>query len=143
MKIAICGSLSFAKEMGEVKDRLNQLGFEAFVPFSAVKILDGRFSLESIDKHKNEGTFHKIAIENDAIRKWHGVIKESDVILVVNLDKKGIKNYIGGNVFLEIGFAHVMNKKIYLLNPVPDVAYIDEILAMQPIILDGDLSLIR
>ncbi|PIR40372.1 MAG: hypothetical protein COV33_00030 [Candidatus Zambryskibacteria bacterium CG10_big_fil_rev_8_21_14_0_10_34_34] len=143
MKIAICGSLSFAKEMGELKEKLNGFGFEVEVPYSAVKILKGEFSQEGINKSKEDGTFHKITIENDAIRKWHDVIQSCDAILVVNYDKKGISNYVGGSVFLEIGFAHIMNKKIYLLNPIPEVSYKDEIIAMQPIILEGNLLKIK
>ncbi len=67
----------------------------------------------------------------------------SDAILVLNFDKKGIKNYVGGNTLMEIAFAHVNNKKIYLLNPVPDLSYNDEILAMYDVILNGDLTKIE
>ncbi len=140
MKIAICGSLSFSKKMGEMKEKLTTIGFDAQVPFGAVKILSGEFSQVEIDKSKDDGTFYKTAIKNDGIRKWHDVIKECDAILVLNFDKKGIRNYIGGNTFLEIGFAYVMDKKIYLLNSIPEVSYKDEILTMQPVVLNGDLS---
>jgi hypothetical protein len=59
----------------------------------------------------------------------------------LNHDKNGISNYIGGNSFLEMGFAYVQNKKIFLLNGIPDIALIrQEIEAMTPIVLDGDLS---
>ena len=34
-----------------------------------------------------------------------------------------------------MGFAHVLNKKIYLLNNIPEMSYSDEIRAMQPIVL--------
>ncbi len=140
MKIAICGSLSFSKEMREMKEKLTRLGFDVQVPFGAVKILKGELSQAEIDRSKEDDTFYKVAIKNDSIRQWHDVIKECDAILVLNFDKKGVRNYIGGNAFLEIGFAHVMDKKIYLLNPIPEVSYKDEILTMQPIVLNGDLS---
>lgn len=39
-----------------------------------------------------------------------------------------------------MAFAHVLDKKIFLLNPIPEIPYKDEIVAMQPIILDGDLA---
>jgi len=45
--------------------------------------------------------------------------------------------------FLEIAFAYVLNKKIFLLNPIPELAYTDEIIAMQPIIINNDLELIN
>ena len=44
---------------------------------------------------------------------------------------------------LEMGFAHVLGKKIFLLNGIPDMHYKDEIRAMQPVVLDGDLNGIR
>ena len=61
--------------------------------------------------------------------------------MVCNFDKNGIKNYIGGNTLIEIGFAHVNNKKVFLLNPFPEeVSYVDEIKAMTDVILKGDLN---
>jgi predicted RNA-binding protein with PUA domain len=63
-----------------------------------------------------------------------------DAILILNLEKNGIKGYIGGNTFLEMGFAHVLNKKIFLLNPISEMGYEDEIVAMKPVILNGDLD---
>lgn len=74
------------------------------------------------------------------IKRYFQLIKESDGILVCNFEKNGIKNYIGGNTFLEMGLAYVLDKKIFLLNPIPEVNYKDEILAMEPIILNGDLE---
>ncbi|MBI3413315.1 MAG: hypothetical protein HY051_04505 [Candidatus Aenigmarchaeota archaeon] len=53
----------------------------------------------------------------------------------MNFDKKGIKNYIGGNTFLEMGFAHVLNKKIFIWNGVPSMPYTDEIIATQPFVM--------
>lgn len=65
----------------------------------------------------------------------------ADAILVVNINKNGIKNYIGGNTFLEIGFAHVLDQKIFLLNPIPEIQfYKSEIEAMKPTVLYGDLT---
>ena len=106
MKIAICGSLSFAKEMGELKEKLLSLDFEVEVPYSAVKILEGEFSQENINKSKEDGTFHKITIENNAIRRWHDVIKSCDYCLDIgpeggdlggNLIAKGTPEEIANN----------------------------------------------
>lgn len=45
---------------------------------------------------------------------------------------------------MEIGFAHVLNQKIFLLNPIPDIRfYKTEIEAVKPVILHGDLSKIE
>jgi len=68
-------------------------------------------------------------------------MQDADALLVANFDKHGIKNYIGGNAFLEMGFAHVLNQKIYLLNPIPRMPYYEtEIVAMRPMVINGDLS---
>jgi len=68
----------------------------------------------------------------------------ADAVLVLNYDKKGIKNYIGGNTLMEIGFAHVLNQKIFLLNPIPEIPfYKTEIEAVKPMIIHGDLARIK
>jgi hypothetical protein len=41
---------------------------------------------------------------------------------------------------VELGFAHYLGKRVYLLNPVPDQPYIlDEVLAIVAKVLDGDV----
>jgi len=43
-----------------------------------------------------------------------------------------------------MGFAHVLNQKIFLLNPIPDMPYYKtEITAMKPVIIDCDLNRIK
>ncbi len=143
MKITICTSLSFTNEIKGIKERLLQLGHEVFVPNCSEMIFNGEVTLEQIEKEKESGAIVDRAIENDAIKDHFEKIKNSDAVLICNYEKKGIKNYIGGNVFLEIGFAHILNKKIFLLNPIPEVGYKEEILIMQPTVLNGDLSKIK
>ena len=71
-------------------------------------------------------------------------MQDLDAVLVLNLDRKGIKNYIGGNTLMEIGFAYVLNEKIFLYNPIPEIEfYKSEIEAVKPIVINGDLSLIK
>ncbi|MCL5782195.1 MAG: hypothetical protein M1459_02460 [Patescibacteria group bacterium] len=82
----------------------------------------------------------KIYVSHDYIRSHYKHILESDAILIVNNEKHGVKNYIGGNVLMEMGMAYVNNKKIFFLTEMPTEApYLDEIHAMQPICLHGDL----
>ena len=140
IKIAICGSLDFTYEIDKLANKLRGMGFEVYIPPTSEKILKGEFSLEEIKKEKESGKFSDKTIKHDAIRTYWNVIKNCNCILVANYDKKGIKNYIGGNSFLEIGFAHILQKKIFLLNGIPEMIYSDEIKAMQPTVLNGDLS---
>lgn len=140
MKIAICGSLDFTYEIDKLANELREMGFEVCIPISSEKILKGEFSLEEIKKEKESGKFSDRAIKYNSIRAYWGIIKNCDCILVANYDKKRIKNYVGGNSFLEMGFAHILQKKVFLLNDIPEMIYSDEIKAMQPAVLNGDLS---
>jgi len=140
MKITICGSLNFTHEIDNLRKKLEELGHDVTVPISSEKILKGEFSLDEIKREKEEGKFSERAIKMDAIRVYFEKIQEADAIVVANFDKKDISHYIGGNSFLEMGFAHVLNKKIFLLYPIPSMIYKDELEAMQPVILDGDFS---
>jgi len=144
MKITICSSIDFTYEIKKVADKLKAIGYETEIPLTSQRILNGELTLEAFKREKKKnGDGSIVKIKDDVIRRYYELIKNSDAIVVINLEKNGNKNYIGGNTFLEIGFAHVLNKKIYLLNPIPEIGYKDEILAMQPIILNGDLNKIK
>lgn len=137
MKIAICASMVFSENMLETKKELEKLGHVCFVSDFVNKYLG------KSDKEKEDMTIRD-KNENDAIREFWKKIKESDAILVLNYDRRGVKNYIGGNTLMEIGFAHVLDKKIFLLNPVPDIAYYkSEIEATNPVIINGDMKIIE
>lgn len=96
---------------------------------------------DEIDLKRIENGEHvQVKIENDYMRQHYNNILASDAIFVVNLEKNGIKNYIGGNVLVELGQAYVNDKKIFLLNPIPDMPYTEEILAFSPVVINGDFS---
>lgn len=143
MKIAICASLDFTKEIKNIADKLTKKGHEVVIPQTSEMILEGEVSFEQIMKEKERGEISKRAIKQNSIRHHFEKVKEADAILVLNFEKKGIKDYIGGNTFLEMGFAHILDKKIFLLNEIPNMLYTDEIKVMQPMVLNGDLSRIN
>lgn len=129
--------MQFTKEMIDTQSQLKSLGHEAIVTSFA----DGYINL---NQQELEQQVLKDKYENDAMKEYFNQIKDCDAILVLNYDKKGITNYIGGNTFLEIGYAHILDKKIFLLNPIPSIPFYEsEIVATNPIILNGDLSLIK
>lgn len=135
MTITICGSMEFHEEMRRVKKQLEDLGFITLVPKS-IELMDTiGYVHPTIDEARIDAK-----IQHDFIREHFRKIEKSDAILVVNYDKKGIPYYIGGNTFLEIGLAYWLGKKIYLLHPIPEMEYKTEMHAMQPIVLNGDLS---
>lgn len=133
MKIAICGSMQFGGEMIRIKRELERFGHAVVLPKDTERYASG--------EKRVEGKWEKQA--GDLFRNYWNEIKGSDAVLVVNLTKNGIENYLGGNALIEMAYAHVLGKKIYLLNPVPEINYRDEIEAMRPTVIHGDLALIR
>jgi len=133
MIITICGSLKHLREMVATKKTLVDLGHTVELPHKSEQFL----------KENDFEETASIKKKNWYIKKHLEKIKKSNAILVVNEDKNDVKNYIGGNTFLEMGFAFALNKPIFIKNPIPDIHYKDEILGMLPIVLDGDLSKIK
>ena len=129
--------MQFTERMLEIRDLLIELGHNAFMT-------DLHNAL--IGKTDEEKEIIKLYQKNnmDAIREFWRAMQGADAVLVLNFDKNGIKNYIGGNTLMEIGFAHVLNQKVFLLNPIPEIPfYKTEIEAIKPVILNGDLSKIK
>jgi len=135
MKIAICGSMKFHEEMTAIKAALETMDFEVVTPLQS----DENTPIEArTDVTEEEIITAKI--EYDFIREHFRNIENSDAILVLNYEKNGISGYIGGNTFLEMGHAFGLGKKIFLLFDIPEMDYVTEMKAMQPIVLDGDLT---
>lgn len=134
-KIAICSSISFLDKIALTEKKLIKMGFEVFVPEGLILHREKNWLPPQTSEEKIKGK-----IKHDFIRKHFQKIEESDAILVLNYSKNGIKNYIGPNTFLEIGIAYYLQKKIFLLNPIPKTYLWEEVNAMQPIILNNKLK---
>lgn len=134
MKIVICGSMKLSKKMLELRNELVKFGHEVVLPRHTEEYAE----MNTLEHVHNESVKNKI--NNDLIRDYYNEIALNDSVLIVNSDLNGVKGYIGGNSFLEMGFAHVLNKKIFLLNEIPEIIYRDELIAMQPVILNEDIS---
>jgi nucleoside 2-deoxyribosyltransferase len=132
--------MKFYREMSMIKQILSGFGHTVYVPHN--EDIEDLVPIEArTDVTKDEIVMAKI--EYDFIREHFKRIDKADAILVLNYEKKGIPNYIGGNTFLEMGHAFGLGKKIFLLYPIPDMDYNVEMRALQPIILDGDISKIE
>jgi len=70
-------------------------------------------------------------------------VAKNDVLLIINMTKGKNKNYIGGSTFLEMYKAFEFGKKIFLYNPIPEGAMHDEITAFNPVVINGNLDLIK
>ncbi|KKR03060.1 MAG: hypothetical protein UT26_C0010G0003 [Microgenomates group bacterium GW2011_GWC1_39_12] len=138
MKIAIAASMFFHKEMRSVKEALEQRGHVVRVPMGTEEEVP-------IEAKPGISKDELIAakIEYDFIRKHFKNIEESDAILILNYPRKGIGGYIGGNTFLEMGHAFGLGKQIFVLYPLPVMDYEAEMHAMQPVVLNGDVTIIK
>jgi hypothetical protein len=136
MKIIVSGSMTASKEMLETEKELVNLGHEVVLP-------EGTVEFASTGQIESSSQAIANKAHGDLIRGYFNIIESGDALLVVNPKKNGIPGYIGGNVFLEIGFAHALGKKIYIQNPLPtESPYLDELKAMNPIVINGNYLLI-
>ena len=133
MKIFICCSKHVYDKIPPIKKALENAGHIITLPNS--------FDNPGKEMEmKNAGPESHRAWKADMIRLQKAKVAQNDAILVLNLEKNGQKNYIGGTTFLEIYMAFELGKKIFLYNPIPDGSFKDELLGMNPIIINRDLS---
>ncbi len=121
--------------MLDIQKELEALGHTVLMPVKAPGV--DYWATDNTERVKAKKSMELIS---EHLRK----IDKSDAILVVNITKGDIENYIGANTFLELGYAHDKQIKIFLLNPIPDQPYIyDEMLTFDTTVLNGDLAKIK
>ena len=143
--ITLCGSTVFYDDMDDLKKQLESMGFEVLHPRDTAADLDESIQDLHIDEsHKTDMSETGRESKYKLILSHMNAIKQSDMILVVNLEKNDKPSYIGGNTFLEMGFALAYGKKIFVYNKLPDYSpYYDELTGMLPIVINNDLSKIK
>ncbi|OFZ47433.1 MAG: hypothetical protein A3D92_16850 [Bacteroidetes bacterium RIFCSPHIGHO2_02_FULL_44_7] len=133
--------------MQEAEKRLKEFGYLVKLPPREIVDPSGnRMSVKDnyeIRKATQQNDSWIWAAKREVMREHFDNVMWADVIVVLNYDKDGIANYIGANTLLEMGLAFHHRKKIYLLNPIPEMSYKEEVLAMHPTVLRGDLLLIQ
>ena len=105
-----------------------------------------KFVMSFMGKNNDEKEQIKLRqkYQEDAIRQDCEWVKDMDALLVAIYDKDGIKNYIGGNAFIEMAYAYILGKPLYLLYPVPNMPYYGtELIAMKPMVINSNLSRIK
>jgi len=144
MKIVICSSIHFVEKIRKVEMGLKERGHEVVIPHSI-----NQFDVKNIedDEKLRKIIQEKPNIKQELTIRHFDEIKGSDAILVVNDEKRGIPNYIGGATLSEMLFALYHDKKIFMLNPIPTHErisfYKDEIEGCQPIIINGNLDMVK
>jgi len=138
--ITICSSANFYKKVNDVADQLKPLGIDSIVPLTATKMkASGDY----------DASHHRTWLENDndydkkaALMRTHfDEVAKGDAVLVINEEKHGVANYIGGNVLMEMAIAFYLKKPIFILNEIPEASsFLEEIKGMMPTVLHGDVT---
>lgn len=140
MKILMICSKKFYSKIEEVKKILEEKNNEVFLPncYDDPTAEQKMWDLGKEEHQKFKAKMYK---------QSEDTISNMDAVLVLNLDKEKdgeiINNYIGGATFLEMYDAFRLGKKIYLYNDIPNGMLFDEIDGFGPIIIKGDLNLIK
>ena len=138
MKLLIVCSKKFYSRIDEIKKGLEERGIEVLLP--------NTYSNPGLEQEMWDQGNHK-EFKSKMFKMSEEKIKNSDGVLVLNYDKEkdGIlyKNYIGGATFLEMYDAFRMNKKIFMYNGIPEGMLYDEIDGFNPILINGNLDLIK
>lgn len=135
-KILIICSKAFYKDIPPIKEKLEESGWKVELPNSY-------YEPDSEQKSWAMGEKAHSEFKSRMFKKSAERIEEMDAVLTLNFDKNGKKNYIGGSTFLELYEAFMKEKKIYLYNDIPEGMLYDEISGFAPIIINGDLSLVK
>lgn len=147
MKITLCGSLASIQKMQEIQKHLEKAGHEVQMPPTTVQDQTGQdIPVISVhqQRHDSQETTGWIWDQKaQAMQSHFEKVAWSDAILVVNEMKHGVPNYIGENTLMEMGLAFYLGKKIFLVNPIPKLPYTEEIIGLRPVVINGDLLLVR
>lgn len=135
MKIFVICSKAFYDRIPAVKAVLEKGGHEITLP-------------NCFDDPGTEARYREMGAKDHSawkagmLRHSQQVIGDVDAVLVLNFEKNGQQNYIGGATFLEMYDAFRLGKKIYLYNDIPDGLLRDEIAGFEPTLLHRDLKLV-
>ena len=139
-KITICSSANFYRQAVDIQAQLEKEDYKVIVPVAATKMKEsGDFDVSHLRTWLADANdYHKKA----ALMRGHfDKVAEADAILVLNYEKHGVQNYIGGNVLMEMALAFYLNKPIFIINEIPaESAFLEEIIGMGPIVLHGKID---
>lgn len=136
MKIFICCSKHLYHQVLPIKKQLEVMGHKVVLPNSFLKPLKE-------EELKKQDPKEHIQWKRKMIRQQNKKVEANDAVLVLNFEKRGQKNYIGGATFLEIFRAFDLKKKIFLYNPIPKGMLEDELKALVTEVIEGDLLKVK
>ena len=140
MKILIICSKKFYSKIEEIKNVLEKKNIKIYLPncYDDPTTEERMWNLGKEEHQKFKSEMYKQSAET---------ISKMDAVLVLNLDKekdgKIYQNYIGGATFLEMYDAFRLNKTIYLYKDIPEGMLYDEIEGFAPVVINGNLDLLK
>ena len=133
MRIFIISSKVFYDRIPEIKKKLEETGHIITLP--------NCFDDPGTEaRMRGLGRSEHANFKSEMIKKSEKEIEDQDAVLVLNFEKNGIQNYIGGATFLEMYDAFRLNKKIFLWNEIPEGILKDEIIGFKPVIINSDIT---
>jgi hypothetical protein len=135
--ITICTSSSFYRQAVDLAEELEKAGFNVLLPDMAEDMKKANdFERKNFQPWLTDPT--KYNVKGDLMHGHFDKVAVADGIFVINDEKHGVSNYIGGNVLMEMALAFHLDKPIFILNEVPEEsAFMEEIHGMQPVTLKG------
>lgn len=136
MKIFIICSEAFYGNIPPIKKALQEAGHKVVLP----NCYDDP-GTEA--RYKEMGEKEHSEWKASMLRHSQQVIQKMDSVLVLNFEKNGQADYIGGATFLEMYDAFRLGKKIYMYNDIPNSILKDEIEGFEPVLLHHQLDLLN
>jgi len=136
MKLFIVCSKHFYNRIPDIAVQLTGLEHELTMPNS----FDEPFREERM---RELGPEEHSAWKREMMKLHEPKIRANEGVLVLNFEKNGQPNYIGGGTFMEVVKAWELEKRIFLYNDIPDNIFRDELLGINPTVIYGDLTKIK
>jgi hypothetical protein len=136
--ITVCSSANFYRQAVDIQAALQKSGYTVVIPATAEKMkASGDYD---VSHYKTWFADSNDYPKKAALMRGHfDEIAAGDAILVLNYEKHGVANYIGGNVLMEMGLAFYLNKPIFIINEIPEESsFVEEIKGFMPVVLHGN-----
>ena len=138
--ITLCSSAAFYKTVGQIKEELTALHYKVLMPHTAERMRkSGDYDVNHYKIWFKDP--RQYGRKSYLMRRHFAEVAKADAILVINLEKRRQKGYIGGNVLMEMGLAFYLRKRIFILNQIPKKSPLyEEVVGMMPTFINGDLK---
>jgi hypothetical protein len=138
--ITICTSSSFYRQAVDLAEEFEKAGFNVLLPDMAHNMKKASdFERKNFQPWLTDPS--KYYVKGELMHGHFDKVAVADAIFVINDEKHGVPNYIGGNVLMEMALAFHLGIPIFIQNEVPEEsAFMEEIYGMQPVTLKGKAS---